>query len=66
MVQSILASLMLTEGADEYWGKFLAFNIDRELNTLYPDQKLYMSKARSIASNLRSNQVFVNIISFAC
>lgn len=57
MVQAILGTLMLNEDADEYWAKFLAFNIDRELNALFPDQKLYISKARSIAANLRNNQV---------
>jgi transcription elongation factor S-II len=56
MVQAILGTLMLNEDADEYWAKFLAFNIDRELNALFPDQKLYISKARSIAANLRNNQ----------
>lgn len=65
MVQAIMAGLLLNEESDEYWAKFLAFNIDREINAAASgDDKMYMSKARSIASNFRSNQVMRRIRSF--
>lgn len=57
MVQSFISRLMLTEDADEYWAKFIAFNIDRELHLLCPDHNAYSAKARSLISNLKSNTV---------
>ena len=40
--------------------KFIAFNIERALNSLHPqstDEKKYFAKARSLASNLKNNEV---------
>lgn len=48
---------MLTPDADEYLVKFIAFTIDKELNALCPDANAYTAKARSLVSNLKTNEV---------
>lgn len=48
---------MLTPDADEYLVKFIAFTIDKELNALCPEANAYTAKARSLVSNLKTNEV---------
>jgi hypothetical protein len=51
--------------ANEQISKFLAYNVESSINQAFPaqrDQKAYINKAKSLAFNLKKNEVNISLI----
>jgi hypothetical protein len=57
-------SVCFKNNANEQISKFLAYNVESSINQAFPvlrDQKAYINKAKSLAYNLKKNEVDLNI-----